>query len=389
MKIIILFQYPIEPTGGSLQGYYLMKGLRELGHEVIPCDPENNMQKEWLYAVFKPDVVIGIGFWGDTPDLILDPLNHGLKPVPWLNADGWIANYHKILSDLPLLAVTSNWVKKTYIRDGVKGDNIYHVSIGYDPDVFYPMQKNDTSIMKLREMIGVKPDELMLLTMGGDVTSKGAQEMLRALAKIDKDFPKWKYVLKLWDQSDFSAENHGKEEKALIEQLGIDKEKIIYLHGKFAPEFMAKLINACDIYAAPSRLEGFGMIQLEAQACGKPVISINAGGPVDTIIHNVTGFLADVAEEIKLEKEWVYQSMGFETEHQIEFEEPKTFAYKANINQLADYTLKLFTDKELREKMGKAAAKHALEKFHYKTTAKQMAELIEKYVINTEKIKFA
>ena len=212
MKIIILFQYPIEPTGGSLQGYYLMKGLRELGHEVIPCDPENNMQKEWLYAVFKPDVVIGIGFWGDTPDLILDPLNHGLKPVPWLNADGWVANYHKILSDLPLLAVTSNWVKKTYIRDGVKGDNIYHVSIGYDPDVFYPMQKNDTSIMKLREMIGVKPDELMLLTMGGDVTSKGAQEMLRALAKIDKDFPKWKYVLKLWDQSDFSAENHGKEE---------------------------------------------------------------------------------------------------------------------------------------------------------------------------------
>ena len=39
---------------------------------------------------------------------------------------------------------------------------------------------------------------------------------------------------------------------------------------------MPYLIAACDIYAAPSRLEGFGMPQVEAGACGKPVIGIKA-----------------------------------------------------------------------------------------------------------------
>ena len=52
----------------------------------------------------------------------------------------------------------------------------------------------------------------------------------------------------------------------------------------------------------PSRIEGFGMIQVEAMACGKPVISINVGGPAETIIHNKTGFLAKVSEEVLLKE---------------------------------------------------------------------------------------
>ena len=123
------------------------------------------------------------------------------------------------------------------------------------------------------------------------------------------------------------------------------------------------------------------MIQLEAQACAKPVISINEGGPKDTIIHNKTGFLVDVAEEIKLDKEWAYPWMGFETQHQVLFSEPKIFAYRGNVNQLADYTLRLLNDDKLRETMGRAGAQHALDNFHYKVTAKRMIDLIEKYVI--------
>ncbi|MEK6800736.1 MAG: glycosyltransferase, partial [Nanoarchaeota archaeon] len=69
------------------------------------------------------------------------------------------------------------------------------------------------------------------------------------------------------------------------------------------------------------------------------------------------------------------------TENQIEFKEPKTFAYRANIDQLADYTLKLLTDDSLREKMGKDAAEHALKNFHYKVTAKRMIDLIEKHAL--------
>ena len=382
MKALVLYPYPVEPDGLSLQGDYLVRGLKELGVEVMPCGREDDLQKLWAYKSFKPDVVVGVGYWGNIPELVNSPMNHGFKSVPWFNADGWVANYHHTLNSLPLIVATSNWVKQTYIRDGVKGDNIHVCPIGFDPNIFYPREKDDSTIKELRHMLGIEDHEVMILTAGGDVTSKGAQEMLRALSKIDKDFPNWKYVLKTYDS--FSAEDHGLEEDQLISELGIDRSKIIYLSGAYSPEFMANLISASDIYAGPSRLEGFGMIQMEAQACGKPVISINVGGPRDTIVHNQTGFLVDVAYEIKLKSEWAYPWMGFEEKHKIEFPIPKTFAYRADVDQLAECTLRLMRDKSLREEMGKAAAKHALEKFHYKVVAERMLNLIETHVLNKE-----
>ncbi|MDO8508298.1 MAG: glycosyltransferase family 4 protein [Nanoarchaeota archaeon] len=378
MKVLALYPYPVEPDGLSLQGHYLSKGLKENGIEVISCDRNDNNKKNELYKKFKPNAVIGIGFWGNVPELVEHPLNHGMIAVPWFNANGWVANYHETLNKLPLLIATSNWVRSTYMRDGVNGDNIKICSIGYDPDIFYPKKYEET--LAVRRKLGVKDDEVMILTAGGDVTSKGAQEMIQALAKADKIFPKWKYVLKVWPS--FSADNHGKEEKKLIDELKLDEKKFIYIKDTFTPKIMAKLINACDIYAGPSRLEGFGMIQLEAQACGKPVISINIGGPKDTIVHNVTGFLVDVAHEIKLDKEWVYPNMGFAKKMIIEFPIPKTFAYRADIDQLAECTLKLMQSQKLRDKMGNAGAQHALDNFHYNVIAKKMIQLIEENVLN-------
>ena len=375
MKILVLYPYPVEPDGQSLQGYYLVKGLNELGVEAKSCNREDNLEKLHNYKSFNPDFVVGVGYWANTPELIQSPGNYGLKAVPWLNADGWVANYHSTLENLPLLVVTSNWVKSTYIRDGLSGKNIEVCPIGFDPKIFYPKSIPSSEIQKLREMLGILEHEKMILTAGGDVTSKGAQEMLKALAIVNKDFQDWKYVLKTYDS--FSAENHGLEEEKLIQELGINKNKIIYLKGAYSPEFMAVLLRACDVYAAPSRLEGFGMIQLEANACGKPVISINVGGTKDIIVHNKTGFLVDVASEIKLDREWVYDWMGFGEKHQIKFEEPKTFAYRADVNQLANYTLKLLTDDSLRESMGKDAADHALRNFHYHKTAEKMLNLIK------------
>ncbi len=378
MRVLALYPYPLEPDGQSLQGHYLAKGLEENGVEVISCDRNDDKNKIELYVKFKPDAVVGIGFWGNTPELVLHPVKYGMNVAPWFNADGWVANYHDILNKLPLLVVTSNWVRSTYKRDGVKGDNIKVCPIGYDPDIFCPQFGNNVNV--IRKKLGIDEDEIMILTAGGDVTSKGAQEMIKALAKIDKQFSKWKYVLKIWPS--FSAENHGKEEKKLIKDLGLDEKKFIYVSDTFTPKIMSRLINACDIYAGPSRLEGFGMIQLEAQACGKPVISINVGGPRDVIRHDETGFLVDVEHEIKLDREWAYPSMGFDKKMLIEFPIPKTFAYRANIAQLAECSLRLMQDKKLREKMGKAAAEHALRNFHYKVTAGKMIELIRENVIN-------
>jgi len=373
----------MEYDGQSLQGHYLLKGLKENGDEAMPCDRINDKNKTVYYENFKPDVVFGIGFWGDAPELIKHPLTHKMTPVPWFNANGCVFNYHDTLNSLPLILATSNWVKATYIRDGIKPDNIHVAPIGYDPSIFYPRPSYDPEVKKMRNEIGVEDDELMILTAGGDVTSKGAQEMLKALGKVKDRLPKWRYICKVWPSK--SALIHAGEEWKIIKEYGLE-DNVDYVKDKFNPHKMSILLNACDIYAAPSRIEGFGMIQLEAQACGKPVISIDIGGPRDTIIPNETGFLAEVESEIRLDSEWVTKRMGFEKRHRIFFPEPKTFAYRANINQLADALIRLGTDKTLRLQMGKNAAQHAYDTFNYRITAKHISDLVKKYVLKEKQI---
>lgn len=363
----------MEPDGVSLQGHYLALGLRNLGVDVIECHYKESIQKEFYLKYLKPDFVIGIGFWGNVPEILLEPQMHGLTVIPWFNADGWVANYREEFEKLKLMFTTSAWVRGIYERDGVDVSKIYPMHIGIDTELFKPSNDKEL-VLNLRRLLGVKDEEVMILTIGGDVTSKGAQEMIKALAEIDKEFKNWVYVCKSWPSE--CSEKWREFEEELANLLEV-REKIIFLDDTFSPDFMVNMLNACDIYAAPSRIEGFGMIQVEAMACGKPVISINVGGPAETIIHSKTGFLAGVGEEIKLTEEWVYPYMGFEEEKKIPFEVPKTFGYRANIEDLRKYTLRLLTDPKLREEMGKAGREHAVANFDYNVIAKRMLDIIK------------
>jgi alpha-maltose-1-phosphate synthase len=371
MRCLVLYAYPPEPDGQSLQGHLLYKGILNAKEQAWPCHFKDSMQKEYYLKHLKLDASYGIGFWGNVPDIVQAPLSHGIKPVPWFNSDGWVANYQKEFNKLDLMFTTSAWVKSIYERDGVDVSKIVPMHIGVDTDMFVP-QKDKGLREAVRKMVGVKENEKMILTVGGDVTSKGAQEMMKALAQINTEFKDWKYVCKSWPSE--CAEGWREPELKLAEELGIS-DKIIFIDDEFSPEFMADLINASDVYAAPSRLEGFGMIQVEAMSCGKPVISINKMGPGETIIHNKTGFLAKVGEEIKLESEWVYPWMGFKEKKKVKFDSPKTLAYRADIEELRKYTLKLLTDDKLCEKMGKEARKHVVKNLDYRVIAKKMVDI--------------
>lgn len=370
MRCLVLYGYPLIFGGESIQGELLYKGILKQGIEVYPCNYKNGMEKTYFFKKIKPEFCIGIGFWGNVPEIIREPIKHNIIPVPWFNADGWVANYQKEFDALKLMFTTSEWVKSIYKRDGTDVSKIKPMPIGIDTDLFCPSEEKKKF---MRNFLGIKDDELMILTIGGDVTSKGAQEVMKALAIVDKEFKNWKYVCKSLKSK--CAKEWRRKEKQLARELGI-LDKMIFLNDEISQEMMTDLLNSADIYAAPSRLEGFGMIQVEAMACGKPVISINKMGPAETILHNKTGFLADVAEEVVLNGEWVNQRMGFSEKKFINFDSPKTFAYRANVSQLAEYLLKLLTDKELREKMGKDAREHSAKNFDYRVVSKKMIDTI-------------
>jgi glycosyltransferase involved in cell wall biosynthesis len=371
MKCLVLYAYPPEPDGQSLQGDLLYKGILNSKVEAVPCHFKDSIQKKFCLKHYRPDVCYGIGFWGNVPEIIREPLKHGVKPVPWFNADGWVANYQEEFNNLSLMFTTSEWVRQIYNRDGIDISKIIPAHIGIDTDLFKP-NENPKYNKAMRKMLGIKPNEKMILTVGGDTTSKGAQEMMKALARINKEFTDWKYVCKSWP-SDCAFEWREKEIQ-LANELGI-ADKMVFMEDEFSPEFMVQMLNACDIYAAPSRIEGFGMIQVEAMACSKPVISIDKMGPAETILHNKTGLLAKPSEEIILKGEWVYPHMGFKEKKFVEFKEPKTFGYRADIEELREYTHRLLTDPELCRKMGVAGRKHAVENLDYRITSKKMLDI--------------
>ena len=374
MKVLVLYDYPPSPGGLATQGDLLYRGLKELGVDAFAVHFESAQEKEWYYRWFEPDVVLGVGYWGHAPHLVLHPQRYGVQPVPWLVADGYIANYMESLNSLPLILVTSNWVKETYTRDGVNPDLIEALPVGCDTDAFFPRDLSDPKIGAVREALGVAPDQVMVLTVGGDAASKGSQEVMQALALIDAKAPDWKYVCKVWPQPRTEMQNLA--DLQLATHLGIDKN-VVYTTNVVSRNFMPYLIGACDIYAAPSRLEGFGMPQVEAGACGKPVIGIKAMAMLDTLVHGETAFLAGVAQEIRLLETVVGEESGYEAGHRVVFEQPRTADFRASVYDIGDYLLQLMEDPELRQRMGTAGRARVTELFDYRVVAKRFIRIIK------------
>ena len=373
MKVLVLTEYPPSAAGLATQGELFCRGLREIGVEVHPVHFESPQEKEWYYRWFQPDVTVGIGFWGHLPHIVLHPQSFGMKAIPWLVADGYVAAHREELNALPLILVTSNWVKQVYIRDGIRGDNIEVLPVGCDTDAFTPRSIDDLKVRSIREALGVADDRIMVLTVGGDAASKGAQEVMQALAQIDSAAPDWKYVCKVWPQPRTVQQNL--VDLQLAKELGIE-EKVVYSTNVVSHNFMPYLLAACDIYAAPSRLEGFGMLHVEANACGKPVVAINAMAFLDTMVQGESAFLADVAQEIKITQGTFGEGHGIDTGQHIVFPNPRTVEFRASPSSLAGYLLKLMQDSGLRQRMGEYGRKRVVELFDYRQVARRFLKIV-------------
>jgi glycosyltransferase involved in cell wall biosynthesis len=140
--------------------------------------------------------------------------------------------------------------------------------------------------------------------------------------------------------------------------------------------FMPYLYAACDIYAAPSRLEGFGMPQVEAGACGKPVIGIAAMAMLDTLVHGETAFLAGVAEENYIKDTILGGDAGFAEGQRIVFQTPRIADYRADVGDLTRYLEQLMQDPDLRHRLGEAGRKRAVECYDYRLVARRFVEII-------------
>jgi glycosyltransferase involved in cell wall biosynthesis len=198
------------------------------------------------------------------------------------------------------------------------------------------------------DMVRIHQQQIpVIYTTGGDATKKGAQEVIQALAKLDQSLP-WIYMIKSWPGS--VVFKRSIEELELAQKLGII-DRIRYISAEYSIEYMRALMNICDIYAAPSRIEGFGLPHVEAQMCRKPVISLATTATAETVVDQQTGFHA-----------------------KRDFSE-KAFV-KADIDDLSRHLHTLITDHTLRQKMGQNAFTYANATFSPKVIAQKFLDLI-------------
>jgi glycosyltransferase involved in cell wall biosynthesis len=375
MKILLLFDYPPPPGGLATQGDLLLRGLREIGVEARAAHLESAVEKEWNYEWFKPDAVVGIGYWGMTPHLVLHAQQRGILAIPWLVANGYVVNYRDTLSNLPLMLVTSQWVKEVYERDGIPGDNIEVLPVGCDTNSFVPHSPKDPRVKAARAALGVRDEQLLILTVGGDAASKGGREVMEALASLGDQVPEWRYVCKVWMQE--RTEKQNALDLELAQSLGI-ADRVLFCGGRVSREFMPFLLSACDVYAAPSRLEGFGMGQVEAGACGKPVVGIHAMAMLETLVHGHTALLAGVAQENRATEAVVGPEAGFPPGHHVQFPNPRVVDYRASVPDLAAHLRALLNDAELRASMGEAGRRRVSELYDYRVVARSFVEIVSR-----------
>ena len=198
---------------------------------------------------------------------------------------------------------------------------------------------------------GVNPDEPYLLFVGRITRQKGIIYLVRAIQFMDPGFQ-----IVLCAGAPDTPEIATEMQKA-IEQAKAKRSDIIWIEEMVDRNAVIEFYSHAAVFCCPSIYEPFGIINLEAMACGTAVVASAVGGIKEVVVDGETGFLVPLEQM----KESPFEPLN-----------PEKFS-----RDLAGKINQLMKDGQLREKFGKAGRKRAEEKFSWSTIAEKTKALYE------------
>jgi len=148
---------------------------------------------------------------------------------------------------------------------------------GFRSDLFYPRD-----MWECRKWLNLPLNKKILLTVGNLEDVKGQSYLIEAVRMVVQERKDILCVIV----------GSGKLRNALIRQIhGLGLKEYVLLVGGKPHDEIPLWMNACDIFILPSLKESFGIVQIEAMACGKPVVATRNGGSEEIIISEIYGNL--------------------------------------------------------------------------------------------------
>ncbi len=240
---------------------------------------------------------------------------------------------HRAHKAIDLMIANSQYTAAV-LKEHIDPDKVRVVNPGVEISEFDGVAEKG---LKWRAQQGYK-DKMVVLTLGRLDPRKNHAAVIAAVAGLGEKFPQLVYVIA----------GQGRQTQALRDQaakLGV-ADRVVFAGAVDTPTKLA-MYGGCDVFAMPAiqdgtDVEGFGMVFLEAGACGKPTLAGMVGGQAEAVIDQKTGLVVDGTDA-----QAVTGSLG-----------------------------KLLEDTALRQRLGKAGQEHALE-FDWPKVVHRICQLVE------------
>ena len=201
------------------------------------------------------------------------------------------AYVHRLYNQHAATLVASERLARVLRDWGVR--NVRVLSLGVNIDVFRP---DRSDVQATRASLGVSPDRKLLLYIGRLAKEKNTARLFRAFEILQRRRPDDFHLLVIGDGA----------ERNQLRKLQARCKNVSWIRYCAEPKELARYYRAADLFVHPGVQETFGLVALESQACGTPVVGIRGSAMDDLIFHQQSDWahenkpeaLADAIEQM-------------------------------------------------------------------------------------------